>query len=168
MADGFTLYESRAINKFLAAQFGLPYVPSLSDLKARALFDQAEGVEVSHFSPSVDTISYERFAKPVMGLETDEKRVGEARGRLEAHFDVLEGILGGQAFIAGKGFSLVDICYVVMVDRLRNCGEGELVSGRKNLSAWWARCLERPAVKKFLEESLTLEDIKKRVAAAKG
>src|ERR1700735_2670538 len=98
MPDGFTLYESRAISKFLAAQFGLPYVPSPSDLKARALFDQAEGVEVSHFSPSADMISYERFAKPVMGLETDEKRVGEARGRLEAHFDVLERILGGQAF----------------------------------------------------------------------
>jgi glutathione S-transferase len=168
MPDGFTLHESRAICKFLAAKYDLPYVPPPSDLVARALFDQAEGAELSSFSPSADAISYEKFAKPVMGMPTDEARVGKARRRLEGHFDVLEGILGGQKFMAGKEFSLVDICYVSMVDRLEKCGEEGLVRERKNVSAWRERCLGRPPVKKFLDGLLTLEDIKRRLAAVKS
>jgi glutathione S-transferase len=168
MPDGFTLYESRAICRFLSALFSLPYVPPPSDLKARALFDQAEGAEAGHFSPAADAVSYERFTKGIMGLEADEKKVAEARGRMGAHVYVLEGLLGAQEYMAGMGISLVDICYIVLLDRLRNCGERELVSGRKNMNAWWERCLGRPAVREFLDGLLSLEDIKKRVAAVKS
>jgi glutathione S-transferase len=166
LPDGFTLYESRAICKFLAAKYSLPYIPPAEDLAARALFDQAESIEATLFTPAADSISYERFAKATMGLQSDEARVGEARKRLEAAFGVMEGVLGGQEWMAGREFSMVDVCYVIIVERLRGCGEVGLFSG-ENVSAWWERCLGRPRVREFLGSLLSLEDIKKRLAAAR-
>jgi glutathione S-transferase len=42
-----------------------------------------------------------------MGL--DAERVGQARARLEAHFDRLESELGGSGFLAGESFSIADL-----------------------------------------------------------
>ena len=100
------------------------------------------------------------------GCPADESRVEEERRRLEAAFGVLEGVLWGQEFMAGDGFRVVDVCYLIMVHRLRGCGELGLVSG-VNVGAWRERCLGREGVRRFLGESLTLEDIRKRLAAAR-
>jgi glutathione S-transferase len=168
MSDGFTLYESRAICKFLAAKYALPYLPPPSDLVARALFDQAESAEACHFSSTAGVISFEKFVKPSIGLGTDALVVDAKRKELESHFDVVDKILAKQEYMAGDSFGLVDIFYIPMVDRLAKCGEGNLVEGRKNVSAWWERCVGRLAVKKFLAEQSSLEDVKRKLMASKA
>lgn len=168
MPDGFTLYESRAICKFLSTTYSLPYLPAASDLHARALFDQAEGAEACHFAPAAGAMSFEKFLKPILGMEPDEGAVEAKRKELVRHLDVLDGILGAQEFMVGSGFGLVDIFYLPFVDRLMKCGEGELVTERKNVNAWWERCMERLAVKKFLGGLLSLEDAKKKINTRKS
>src|ERR1700730_6213349 len=146
MPDGFTLYESRAICKFLTAHLGLPYLPPASDSKSRALFDQAESAEACHFCPAAGAISYQKFLKPIVGQETDEVLVDTKRKELERHLDVVDGILKGQEYMVGRSFGLVDIFYILMVDRMMQCGLGELVTNRPNVEAGWERCMGRPAV----------------------
>lgn len=70
--------------------------------------------------------------------------------------------------MAGNNYTLVDIYHIPMVQRLLVCGNGNLVSDRRNVNAWWERCLSRPAVKKYIDEVPTLEAIKKRLAASKS
>ena len=62
--DGFTLFESRAICKFLATKYEWSFLPS--DVQQRALFDQAESIEASYFAEEVRIISRERFVKPLL------------------------------------------------------------------------------------------------------
>lgn len=68
--------------------------------------------------------------------------------------------------MAVREFNMVDVWYVIMVERLKGCGEVRLFSG-ENVSAWWERCLRRPRVREFWGGLLSLEDIKKRLAVAR-
>lgn len=61
--DGFKLFESRAISRYLTEKYGngrlLP-----KDLKGRALFEQAMAIEQAQFDPSASGLAVERFFKP--------------------------------------------------------------------------------------------------------
>ncbi|TPX07425.1 uncharacterized protein E0L32_002105 [Thyridium curvatum] len=148
--DGFTLYESRAICTYLARKYSFPLLPPVADLEATALFEQAQSEEMLYFADPAGKISFEKFAKKFIGLPTDEGVVAGAVKALEGFFDVAERMLQGRDYMAGKEFTLVDIYYIPLIQRLFACGYGEMVTGRKAVSAWWARITGRPAIAKLL------------------
>jgi glutathione S-transferase len=149
--DGLTLYESRPIAKYLASKYATHLLPSPSDLEAVARFDQASSVELIYFNEHANKIGFEKFAKKIMGLPCNEAVVDEAVKGLNSYFDVAEGILGKQEFMVGDQFTLVDIYYIPLIHRLFVCDLGDLLASRKNVNAWWERCMERPAIKKLMQ-----------------
>ena len=65
--DGFILYESRAIGRYIAAKYrdqGNPILPDPADIKATALFEQAASVELSNFDPFASGVAYEKVFHP--------------------------------------------------------------------------------------------------------
>ncbi|KAK3046794.1 hypothetical protein LTR09_011725 [Extremus antarcticus] len=149
-ADGFTLYESRAICKYLAKKYSFPLLPADSDVEALALFDQAHSVETLTFAIPAGRIAFEKFAKRFMGLPPDDAEVSDALRSVEVFFDVAEGLLQRKAYIAGDDFTLVDIYYVPLIQRLFACGYEDVIVSRKAVSAWWDRCVNRPAIQRVL------------------
>jgi glutathione S-transferase len=149
--DGFTLYESRTISKYLANKYKFPLLPSESDIEATALFDQAQSVESSYFADPAGKIGFEKFVKKFMGLPPNEDVIAEALKGLEAFFDVAEGLLQLNEYAAGKNFTLVDIYYIPLIQRLFACGYGELITSRKAVNAWWERIVSRPAIAQLLK-----------------
>ncbi|KAG5663575.1 hypothetical protein KAF25_001511 [Fusarium avenaceum] len=159
--DGFTLYESRAICKYLAKKYSFPLLPSESDIEASALLEQAQSEETQYFADHAGRIAFEKFAKKFIGLPPNEAVVADALKSVEAYFDVAERLLGSKNYMAGNEFTLVDIYYIPLVQRLFICGYGDVITSRKAVSAWWNRIVSRPAIQKIM-------DADKEAAAAAG
>jgi glutathione S-transferase len=115
-----------------------------------ALFDQAQSVEMIYFAEPAGKIAFEKFAKRFMGLPANETAVSNALQSLETFFDIAERILRQKNYMAGNEFSLADIYYIPLIQRLCACGYGDLIVRREALNAWWDRCMSRPAIQKLM------------------
>jgi glutathione S-transferase len=148
--DGITLYESRAICKYLSRKYSFPLLPPDSDLEAAALFDQAQSAEMLYFAEPAGRIVFEIFAKRFMGLPPNDVVVIEALLLVEKFFDVAERLLQHEDYMAGRDFTLTDIYYIPLIQRLFACGYGDVIRSRKAVRAWWNRCVNRPAVQEMI------------------
>lgn len=145
-ADGFTLYESRAICKYLAKKYSFPLLPAESDIENAALFDQAQSVEMFYFTEPAGKIAFEKFAKRLMGLPPDPAVVSDALKSLEIFLDIADSTLRRNDYMAGNSFTLIDIYYIPLVQRLFACGHGDIITSREGVNTWWNRCINRPAI----------------------
>jgi glutathione S-transferase len=107
-------------------------------------------VETLYFAEPAGKIAFEKFAKRFMGLLPDEAVVSGALRSVEMFFDVAEGFLQHRDYMAGNNFTLVDIYYIPLIQRLFACGYGDIVVSREAVSAWWDRCVNRPAIRAML------------------
>ncbi|KAJ6783812.1 hypothetical protein PWT90_06118 [Aphanocladium album] len=150
--NGFILHESRAICKYLARKYGFPLLPPASNAEATALFEQAEGIEMAYFAESAGTVAFEKFAKRFIGLPVDEAVVSKALCSVEAFLDVVAGsLLNEQEYMAGNSFTLVDIYYIPLFQRLIACGYGDIILSRQAVGDWWERCMSRPAIRQMVD-----------------
>ena len=125
LQDGdFTIYESRAIARYIALKYadqGTPgLIPSPTDFEAWGRFEEAASIEQNNFDPFASGISAEKVFKPsvlrkyylvssgaetcvsrMRGGTTDEKRVKELTETLYAKLEAYELILSKRNYLAG-------------------------------------------------------------------
>ena len=140
--DGFTLYELRAIIRYLNDQYRGRLVPS--DARNRAVMDQWIDVNYSYFSAAV--------LKPILhhifGFTHEEAALEAASAMIEQTLDVLDARLGAAPYLAGQQFSLADIVYLPDMDYLMATPLQTAVSYRGNVASWWARSSDRTSWRK--------------------
>jgi glutathione S-transferase len=145
--DGFIVYESRAIARYLIKKYPNKGTAGLipTDLKEEALFEQAASVEVSNFNPHVAPLAYEKLFKKLSGGQTDQARVDEQLKNLEARLDAYEVILGKQKYLAGNNVTLADLQHLPYGSTLFIIGHGDVLEKRPNVARWWKDIYNRPA-----------------------
>ncbi|EGD85129.1 hypothetical protein H112_08854 [Trichophyton rubrum D6] len=160
-SDGITMYESRGIARYLCTRYNFDLLPNPNDNAAVALFEQEYSCETACFDTPVSTVLFESAFKPLLGLETDPASLEKNRKALSEYLDVAESIFSktGKKFWAGDKFTLVDINYIVPLARMFERGQGDVITSRPALKAWWDRCNERPAIKAFIAKVPNVDEL---------
>lgn len=149
--DGFELYESRAIIRYLDAKLpGTSLTPK--DLRDRARMEQWIGVEQSYFSPPAMKAILEVFFAPMKGATPDPNVIANGKAEAAKALDVIERALEKKDFLVGD-FTLADISYAPYLQYLFDTKAGDIIAERPNVSAWASRVLERPSWLKALGKS---------------
>lgn len=151
-ADGsWSLYESRAICRFLATKYK-DANPTLLGRTAEeyALIEQWMSVEASNFDTSAGSLVGELVFKPMRGKQPDpvvEKTLVEKLNRV---LDVYEGHLAakGTPYLVGEEFTLADLVHIPYGSMVIGATPyADAFKSRPNVWKWWERITSRPSWK---------------------
>ncbi|EJF60576.1 glutathione S-transferase C-terminal-like protein [Dichomitus squalens LYAD-421 SS1] len=149
--DGFKLFESRAIARYLALKNGGvdKIIPDPKNLQKFALFEQGASIEQSNFDPSVSALAFENVFKPLLGQKTDPATVEKHKTTLAGKLAGYEALLSRQKYIGGDELTIVDIFHLPYGALLKVQGIDLLESDKyPNVKRWWAELTSRPSWKK--------------------
>jgi glutathione S-transferase len=145
--DGFLLYESSAIERYIDGAFeGAPLQPT--ELHAQARMNQALSVLDGYcYRTLVWDIFVERVRAPATGRAPDEARVAAALPRAETCVRALADIGGAGPWLAGATLTLADLHAAPMFIYFRLAPEGAAAIARHpRIAAWLDAMLARPSV----------------------
>lgn len=145
--DGFKIYESQAILRYLDQIFPKPALTP-ADPKERARMNQVIGAIEWYFFPKAAVpIGFNRIIGPVLfGITPDEEAIAEAVPMAETCIAEFERLLGDQPFIADESFSIADIMLGAQLDFFRYTPEGASLLEGTRLEKWLDRIRQRPSM----------------------
>jgi glutathione S-transferase len=166
--DGFVLYETRAINRYLDRKLGgAPLTPA--DEHAAARVDQWINVADAYFIPHAAPLIVETLFRQYLGGEQNQGAIRAGREGMAPALDAADQWLAKSTFFAGSTFSLADVHWMPYFEYMKRIGEGEGIARRKNLTAWWNRVSERSTWQRVgrtgpqpYEKGMTADVIEKR------
>jgi glutathione S-transferase len=143
LVDGdFVLWESRAINAYLASlrpERGL--YPA--DARKRAVIDQWSYWQAIHLGPAMQRVAFERVMKSKFGMgEPDEKAIESQLKDVAQFLPILDANLASKEWVAG-GLSIADFA-MASTFMYRDPARISL-SETPKVAAWLDRMEERPA-----------------------
>ncbi len=108
LEDGeFILWESAAINLYLAGKTNSPLVGTTQEQRFQVL--QWMFWSGEHWRIFATTVFDERVGKKVMGVPKDEAVIAFAEGKIRSAASVLDNHLDGRKFMVGDTLTLADI-----------------------------------------------------------
>jgi glutathione S-transferase len=147
--DGFMLYESQAILRYLDRVLPSPALTP-ADPKAAGRMDQVMNISDWYLFQGVNNvISFHRIIGPrLLGLTPDEKAIAEAMPKAHVVFNELSRLLGTKTHFAGEEATLADILVAPHLDFLAETLEWRpLTDASPNLPSWLHRMNARASFK---------------------
>jgi glutathione S-transferase len=144
--DGFTLYESQAIIRYVDEVFPNPPLTP-GNPRTRARMNQVIGIIEWYFFPKAAApIAFNRIIGPkLLDLPTDEAAIAEAMPMARTCFAELERLLGDDPCFGGDHVSIADIMLAAQLDLLCDTPEGTELIGSTRMKPWLARMTARPS-----------------------
>ncbi len=112
--DGFILFESNTICKYLATKNKSEIYPQ--DLKQRAIVDQWIDFGTLHVGTAMSRVFYNRVLAPIRNLPVDEQSLKDGVKFLDQFLPLVEQQLAKSKYFAGNNFTLADINLVALLD----------------------------------------------------
>jgi glutathione S-transferase len=140
--DGFEMFESRAICRYLNEKAAGKLVPGT--MKGRAKMEQWISIETSEFSGHAMKFIYEYVFK-----RRQEPAVLEAAGKsLELTCTVMDRQLAQTPYVAGADLSIADIGFMPYIEYAMGSPAKEIFAKHPQVMTWWNRVSERPTWRK--------------------
>lgn len=112
--DGFVLFESNAIIRYLADKSGSQFYPK--DLKKRAIVDQWIDFTSLHVGMALNKVFYNRVIVHRIGGEVDETSLKEGLKFLDRFLPVVNNQLNKGKYLAGNELTLADFNLLAVLD----------------------------------------------------
>ncbi len=112
--EGFYLFESNAICKYLCAKHDSPIYPK--ELKKRALVEQWIDYVNLHIGANFVPIVFNRIFAPRMGRPVDEKAIANGLEFLTQYLPLIEKQLTNHSYVVSQEFSLADISLFALLE----------------------------------------------------
>jgi glutathione S-transferase len=138
--DGFTLWESMAINLYLARKHGKGLWPAT--VEGEGLAYQWSFFAVTEIDPAMN--EWARHAIVLPEAERDAAVAASALERLQRPLAVVDATLAHRPYLAGGAFTVADLNLAAAMFRARRMDH----AARPNLARWLADCFSRPAARR--------------------
>jgi glutathione S-transferase len=145
--DGFTLYETQAILRYIDRVLPRPALTP-AEPKAAARMDQILNVCDWYLFQQVNhVIGFQRIVGPqLFGLTPDEAAIAAAMPKAHAVFAELSRLLGSKAYLATEDLTLADLHVAPQLDFLAMTPEWKTLTAQTpNLVRWLDRMNARPS-----------------------
>ena len=148
LVDGDTvIWESRAINAYLAAKFPTADLYP-TDLVKRAMVDQWSNWQAIHLGPSMQRVAFERVQKKAFGRgEANEEAIAADVNTIADLLPILEIQLADRHWVTGQ-LSLADFALATTFILRKAARLG--VESHPNVVAWIERLEARPSWQKAI------------------
>lgn len=147
--DGFTLYETGAIVRYVDEAFaGTRLQPQ--DLHARARMNQVIGIVDSYcYRPMIWGVFFARIVAPAEGFQADEGHLAETLAKSRTCCRALQDILGSKRYFTGDELTLADLHALPILLYFSMAREGaETLAAHTRLRAWLDNMAARPSVQR--------------------
>ncbi|NJD87025.1 MAG: glutathione S-transferase [Betaproteobacteria bacterium] len=148
--DGFVLWESNAIVRYLAAKHA-PGTLWPDDLRRRADVDRWMDWQATTFTPAMRDAFWQLVRVPAE--KRDAAAIEASRSASEKAAAVLEGHLAGRQFVSGDAFSPADIVLGCAAHRWLNLPLAR--EPRPHMERWYASLKARPGAAQVLSTPVT-------------
>ena len=112
--DGFCLFESNAMCRYIADKNNSPLFPK--ELQARAIVDQWMEFGSHHILTNMGKMLFNKFFAPSMGVEPDLQSMADGEKFLKQYLPVVDEQLSKTAMLTGSEMSLADIVMLAALD----------------------------------------------------
>ncbi|KAF9001505.1 glutathione S-transferase [Cyathus striatus] len=142
--NGFVVYESRAVGRYIATKYASQGTPGLipTELEERAIFEQAASVEIHNFDQFGAQAVFENVLKQYHGLTPDPEKFKSLVEQLSAKLDVYDQILGKQKYVAGNNITIADLYHLPIGTLLAVAGT-DIMQQKPNVSRWFKEISSR-------------------------
>ncbi|MBF0571188.1 MAG: glutathione S-transferase family protein [Candidatus Omnitrophica bacterium] len=134
--DGFYLFESNAICKYLCDKHNSPLYPK--DVKQRAVIEQWIDYASFHIGANLMPIVYNRVFAKRRGIPVNEKAITDGEESLKQYFPIVEKQLTFHKYIVSNEISLADIILLALLEPVEMAQVN--LSGYPKLMVWRAEC----------------------------
>ncbi len=143
--DGFVLYETGAITRYIDRSFAGPALQPVAP-RALARMDQLIGIIDSYgYWPMVRQVFSHRVFRSAAGRPVDEAEIAQGLAGAAEVLAALEA-LASEPFLTGPELSLADLHVGAMIAYFTLAPEGAAQLGQHpRLAAWWGRLSRRPS-----------------------
>ncbi|KIY70675.1 glutathione S-transferase [Cylindrobasidium torrendii FP15055 ss-10] len=159
--DGFVVFESRAIARYIAIKYAHrsetpALIPPTTELIKTAKFEQAASIEITSFEPYASVYCTEKVAKRLLfNIEGDMQKAEAAYIELVARINVYDKLLGETRYLAGEEVTLVDLFHIPWGEMLTVAGG--VLDLKPNVNRWWTDISSRASVVAVQDGAKTIE-----------
>ncbi|KAK4586739.1 hypothetical protein RGQ29_023775 [Quercus rubra] len=149
--DEVSLFESRAINRYLARKHkdsGTDLLLSNS-LTQSALVETWMEVEAHKFDSPSSVILRQIIVIPKYGKAPDKQVIETEMEKLGKVLDVYEERLSKSKYLAGENYSLADLHHIPHLVYFMKTSKANAITSRPHVNAWWNDISSRPATVKI-------------------